>query len=209
MDLELANFSEGTITPGTSLPNLGWDVLYEANQIPESATPAWTQVNLNPDTETAAGGIFTMAETLPVINGPYYTSSDANISNTTGFTIQARLKVITTTNSTGLDCILGVELGAGQPWGYLYFTQTNIQINEGVVTPATYTMDTTDDFHIYHFTVKNSVCRAYVDGIYRITATLNNIAGSGTLAEFGTFASGAYEHQWDYVYFSAGGAFAP
>jgi len=177
---------------------------YEANELPEDATPAWSLIGTH--NESVSKGILTIEK--PSGTGGWYELFNADISNITGFTIEAKIKVITSDEVSGYGCILGVEFGAGEPWAYLYLRKDKIMINEGVVAPVEYEMDTTDGFHVYRFIVKDSICKAYVDGVLRLTATINNIQGNDTLAEFGTFDD-PFEHQWDYVYFRTDGAFAP
>ena len=182
-----------------------WTTQYEASAIPTSATPAWTRNGGTPDTESVSSGIFTLGDGPAVVIQTYYSLEDTDISNSGGFTIEARIRVVTSGGPS--DCIMGVELASGAPWIYIYIDDTSIEINDGTQL-ATYTMDTTDNFHIYRMTVRDSVATVWVDGVQRMQATSLDTSGTGQLVEFGCFGEGgSYESQWDYVYFTSANAY--
>lgn len=207
MELEIANFNEGIITPSTSLSGLGWDVLYEANELPDAATPAWTKTGGVTAEISPAGFLHAVSG-----NGLGYRIEDANISNSVGVTMEARLKVISGQVNDWPDWVNASSLIWTNIDGTKYISFWFY--SDGVwawPSENNYLMDTTDDYHTYHFTVKNDVAKLYIDGVLRLTETSFESLVQNKNFSFdpdGNWVAGI-ETSWDYVYYSYGGAFVP
>ena len=204
MDLEIANFSGFNVTPGTSLPNLGWDVLYNANELPTAATPVWTKGDFTADIEeiSPAGFLHLVSND----NGEAtYLRTESGIDNAVGTTIELRVKMISGYTFADQIDVMGLELrdGVRSVWLDIF--------SDAIATKGeTYEMDTTDDYHVYHMTRLGTTLKVYVDGVLRITDNTSWVgAQKHVLFTGGYWYGGSVESSWDYVYYSTGGAFVP
>lgn len=179
-----------------------WGLRYEADALPQDSTPTWTRVRSGTPTEEILDGKLHLSMTAAELI--YYNLTDAALSDT-GFILETRVKVVSSSNFE--DCVVAIELGSGTKFGELIFYEDRITIWDGQNTLSTYTMDTTDDYHVYRVTISNDVMTVYVDSIRKMQSTLVGDTSSGTILFFGSFNTGTIEHYWDYVYYSTDGSF--
>lgn len=88
-----------------------------------------------------------------------------HVSNTTGWEIEARLKVV-----SGSGIVFGIRFADGAYLDYFYLTTAWVGLSSA---GDLYVMDTTDAYHIYKIITLGSNLKVYVDGTLRINTTLN------------------------------------
>jgi len=179
-----------------------WDHVYTADTEPDAV--GWT-VNENAvgDLASASGGILTL-DTTPEDAWWWYIYS-WGASNSVGATFEARLKVITSTYA------MKIILRDGTYYeGFIFYPD---RIRVLVDSSLDYHMDTTDAFHTYRITVKNSDYMVYVDGILRINGTgQHDEATGGNVCTWGDYdVNSGYTGNilWDWVRFNVSGAYPP
>ncbi len=187
-----------------------WTVRYEANELPDVATPAWTKGGDADTIEISPAG-FLHVNSGTEENGLRYDILTP-MSDAIGATIEARLKIVagqTRDYPPDMDnsfCEIALRMDNGYVDLEIY--------SDGIVLYVGgqyYDMDTTDDYHVYRVTSKNGTINVYVDGILRITSTnaygVVGFEGPFLIAE----ATGIHnmDNSWDYVYYSVDGAFEP
>ncbi len=206
MDLEISNFNEGTLLPGTSLPDLGWDVLYEANELPDAATPVW--IVDDEGTVSVTAGVLRINDTGKTYYYRDATSPLGTILVATGFTIEAKVKVVTADGDWAVQPYwLGGDASGG---GEIDLKNDRVKLITGGGENDEYLMDTTDDFHIYHLTIIGDVQTLYVDRVQRLQLTNTGTLGTEiTDIYWGNMGNAACDAYYDYLYYSAGGAFVP
>ncbi len=201
------------VIPNTPLPDLGWDVLYEANELPQNATPAWSKTQSTPSpSEVISDG--TLVLTISSGRNISYASGSIGFSASTGYTVEARIKPVTFGSleddylGESYNCFF--DFGDANQYGavLLYPDHVSLMFDQ---TIDKYYFTTTDDFHIYHVTVEGSTAKLYVDSVLRITVTGAVNDGPWQVVKFAHLnpGTGAEEQIWDYVYYSTGGAFVP
>jgi hypothetical protein len=197
---------------------------YEMNDEPSdvdadgNSTNDFQRIVNSPATAAVSGGILTL-DGAGAGNNPlatYYVSNTASqvwlnsgISQATGYTIEARLKV--TADSTfgiwGAGWIFAGTSAAVGESVYINFMEDGLGWG-GANTPIL-AIDTTDDFHVYRLALKDGLYSLWVDGAL-ITSTLVADAAGGAyelyLGDAGSNWNGIMEV--DYFRFTSG-AFAP
>lgn len=186
-----------------------WTVQYEANELPENATPAWT-TNYSPDplevstVEISPAGILHVVGEGVAGEGITWSQEPAFV-DAVGVTLEFRMQMVT-----------GDLMASASGEHYITFYTDNTPdvvfklYTDGIVDPdGSYAFDTTDDYHTYRITCKDHVVKLYVDGVLRREFT--KVAGAeGAYLEFTiTNGSNDSEQNWDYIYYSTDGAFAP
>ena len=191
-----------------------WNVQYEANELPDAATPAWTHVEAGTSTEEILNGSVLHIVSANGNNRSFYITDPAGFGNAVGMTYETSFKLVSGLPWTGNGiqaCAFDTPNGTKQCCmsigiGSVYFTDGQ---NAG---GTYYVMNTQAAFHTYRVTVLNSTGNVYVDGVLRITKALS-AAGGDNYIDFGTNYGGGggneAEAYWDYVYYATGGAFAP
>lgn len=180
-------------------------VLYEGNELPPAATPAWTRDAVIPYTDqiNPAGFLYTEVDR----GWLFYYRNETSLSNATGSTLEARLKVeegLSGYNNTRLQIEDGsYKISLLISWGgmILYNSDSN---------QIPYTSPTGDGYHTYRITLKGTVAKAYFDG--KLVATMSNVSQSSSNKRFLFGASSTYmnaEQRHDYVLYSYQGAFEP
>lgn len=183
---------------------VNWTVKYEANELPEEATPAWTGGGLGPgEGEEISPAGYLHLETEE--GSKFYQLDVSDFDASVGLTVETRLKII---SSAGDDIQIRIDDLTNSI--ILKIHESGVQLTQ--VTDeeeATYAMDTTDDYHIYRITKINQTVKVYVDGVLRLTGTAN-VEGEEGFVSFGAFGpSEGQESSWDYFYYRTDGAFAP
>jgi len=189
-----------------------WTVQYEANELPDAATPVWTK-----------GGDATTIEISPA-GFLHVVSSDAmliyrrsvSVSDATGATYEARFKVVSgqTRDYPGDEinaqiCLrLDSDRAENGEVNLVIYSDSIILYDDPT---QYYEMDTTDDYHTYRITSKNGTINVYVDGILRLTSTTGytTIPAEGFTFEPENLGVAGIETSWDYVYYRTDGAFGP
>lgn len=194
---------------------MAWTVQYEANELPDAATPAWTKNAGNGETEEVSPAGYFHALGLGDYTTLSYLISDSNLSDSTGFTFEARVRVLAgntcdmegawTNNYAAAD----FSLDSGDEYIGIYTDAVIFISGSG----QKYSMDTTDDYHTYRVTIKDGVSKLYVDGTLRMTATPDTATNPSPSLDFqpqyGGSSGIAVETSWDYVYYDTTGAYAP
>lgn len=123
--------------------------------------------------------------------------------NATGWTAEVRLKVDESAGTDGR-----VQLVTPDTSYYSGIRWTGNEVRE-IWSGASYTMNTTDKFHVYRITVQGNQCKIYVDGVERISTTISTSSAGDPYFRFGDEAGPNGKAQWDYVRFYTGGAVVP
>ena len=185
-----------------------WTVQYNANELPDVATPEWTKTGDAATIEISPAGYLHVVSST---TGLSYLITDNNLSNTTGMAMETRLKVISGAVDDYPNWVNGVSNieiminGIGRV-AFLIFSNAIRAYPSG----NQYVMDTTDNYHTYRYTFKDSVVKLYIDGILRFTETnLNTTANNYVLFEPEINGGANIETSWDYVYYRTDGAFKP
>lgn len=187
---------------------MSWTVQYEANELPENATPAWTDayepdplvasiVEINPVGILHTSGLVVDGEVVRWIR------NESGISTAVGVTVETKIKIMTGSVMLSGNEEPEIVINDGT-YNYVMAIYT-----DGVVDGlgnVIYTMDTTDDYHTYRMTTQNGTGSIYIDEILR------GIIGSSATSEknisfVATAANGDFEQLWDYVYYSIDGVF--
>ena len=182
---------------------INWDHEYTADAEPD--TVGWTlSENAAGDLASASGGLLTI-DTTPE-NAYWDYGSSWGASNSIGATFEARLQVV---SNSQIAIIIWLRDGTYYE-GLKFYTD---RIEMFIDTSNNYFMDTTDDFHVYRFTIKNDDYMVYVDDVLVIDGTDQHTSTSaGNSCSFGDFADTAgYESNsiWDYIKYNISGAFPP
>jgi hypothetical protein len=174
-----------------------WTVKYDANQLPDAATPPWTYtVYFGSPSRSVSGGILT--QTSPAYSGWQY-RRDWGASDATGITILARLAVAAGSEPQELS------IRDGSYYVSLYFYNYKLQFGS-----SSYTLATTS-YHTYRVTLKSGVAKLYVDEGASPVLQVN----CGTLADNfialreGWNMSSTATMYLDYLYYSTSGAYGP
>lgn len=180
--------SEGVLV---KVENISWTVMYEANELPDEASPVWGRVGGSANKSSISGSILTI-ETFG--HSLYYSRQGDLASNSAGNTVVARARYI-----SGQDVYLLI-------WDKIRFATFELRDNFvrgfGENGFKYYYMDV-NAFHIYRLTLKNDKYQIYVDGVKRIEDTAGTDGKEQSRIDFGQDATA--ESQWDYVRGYAGG----
>lgn len=165
----------------------------------------WTYIGTAPEATycSIASNILTIDTTTGTTEYAYYSVPTWSANPATGYTIEAKMKVVT---STTTDLRLTLVCSDGTYYCFLYFSASLIAI-----AGSSYAMSTTDTYHVYRMTCLNGVARVYVDGVLRITQNMSSGAGDN-LIDFGdrSQVSGTNSKSlWEYVKYYTGGAYVP
>jgi len=178
----------------------GYTVKYEANELPENATPVWSKQGS--EAATVSGGILTIVDTSTTSIRDYYRFWAMN--RTTGSTILTRVKV----NSTG-TCGLGFYVTDNTSWAFVCFDNNSTDLNN--LEFISYPVDNTI-FHSYRITFKNGLMKIFLDENPTpiINRSILRTSGNNVL-QFGSSAylSSVSTSDWDYLYYSLDGAYEP
>lgn len=184
-----------------------WGVRYEANELPNKASPAWEIVEAGTPFSEITNQ--TLHMTSSETDFRIYRRSNIGISNSTGFTCEYRLKVIACgTGVTGATMYLQGD--TFRVW--LYVSKGKVllrRLAEGGLEDDSYEMDTTSNYHTYRLIVKDSTASAYIDGVLRLSGALGKSAYAAKI-QFGDLETSVPdEYYWDYVRYRTDGAFEP
>jgi hypothetical protein len=186
---------------------------YEGDALPQASVPPWDRV-FNEGSESVSGGILTVSTPSGSASQAYYLNGGSGLAwdptGGLGSTIDLRLKVDSQDGGVGTAGACNFVIATGsQAW--IMQIGSNV-IGEKLAGGPTPTIDTTDAFHVYRFTVDGvgGPLNLYVDGGQSPLATWAGV-GSGTDAlRFGDDQSSVGgQVQCDYIRWTNAGAFAP
>lgn len=197
--------TKGNIKQTQSLGKLAyfWNVQYEASAFPEDSIPAWTKYLYNDPVITITDGVLKLD--FPILNdGVWYEILDGDLSDSVGYTVESRMKVDMDldTGHVFLDIFDGVS-GASLK---IYNDKVTLLYGGFGDDIEEYEIDATE-YHVYRITVKDSKATLYIDGVSKII--MENPGENEYQAVAFGISTGAGDSYWDYVYYSALGAFAP
>lgn len=188
-----------SIAPAVGTP--GWHLFYSGDQLPDESEPAWTlyETFVN-DTEIAyADGILHLNTTSE--NHTWMYHINASFDNSLGLTVEVSMKVESYPNPMVPGEIILYIYDGTKYAILLFYTDVIVELHSGLG----YAMNTTDSYHVYLFTAKESDFKIYVDGELRVDGTgeynmpwtLDNMVAFGDFG-YGGGGQGSISH-WDYV----------
>lgn len=201
-----------------------WTTKYEANALPENATPAWTKTGVESAStfEISPSGYFHAVVPATETTNIDYLYNPGAIDATIGVTMEVRVKVLSTSiydqtgdwvNNYAFCCISDASANQCSPF-YIYSDAVVLEGNWNSETqtyaPYVKIMDTTDGYHTYRITLKSGKATLYVDNQY--AGEVNTEATTTTYFDFypaSNVGTTALETSWDYVYCDTTGAYAP
>ena len=173
-----------------------WTVQYEANELPEDATPAWTKTGTLDTEEINPAGY------LHLVENTGYTgyTQDTSFDTDTGFTVEAKINII---SDSGYNIYILAFCENGQVWMDIY--DTYVQLGGNSVDEIV-DFDTSGE-HTYRMTIQGTTLKLYVDNKL-LKTVIDTIAGlSLNYMYFGVYAT--TEVQIDYLYYRTDGAYPP
>ncbi len=169
-------------------------VTYEANELPQDASPPWDS-QYQDRGSSVSGGILTTGH--PIDDSQWFLEDPYGPIPDMGNVMEVYMKVITEEGALpDRKAIFGIGNGS---W------TTLLKIYEDKITDDIgndYSMDTTDDFHVYRMTLKSGDAIIYVDGIQRLTLPPQSSPHRRFRFEQN---GGGHRSQWDYVRCYRGG----
>lgn len=185
-----------------------WTTQYEANELPQNASPVWTFTESITNTiEISPAGFLHVTS---VDEGyPEYSMTPSVAFD--GFTFETRMKVINGqvndyqgANTNGASYIFASDKNAK---GELYIYSDAVVVVGNTID--TVSLDTTDAYHTYRLTVNDTELKLYIDGVLESSIVPTDY--TVTAVEFSPeiFGVPSIETSWDYVYYRTDGAFAP
>ena len=185
---------------------VSWDVMYEGNELPSAASPAWTrEIGLESLAHIDSGTLH-VDDNSTAAGSQIVWYRNWGASSSTGMTIEARMR-----------CDL---------LNYLWdINQRNVELNDGtysvcfrlrpgridaIGSSAPYHSLDGTAWHTYRFTLKNGTFNAYLDG-----GSTPILTGTGTTPSSNDIRMGARSNAgkqsiyFDYLYYTAAGAYPP
>ncbi len=174
-----------------------WLVKYEANEMPDAATPAWTEVVSGTVAHAAAGGVFSITADT---GGEYllYKLTEASLSNALGTVLEARVRVTSSTSTATRGAALSICDGTKQFAVWLRAAGLNIDGQPHLALDLT-------GWHVVRLTARGGGCSVAVDGVTRQTGgavgneTDRNLQFGSYIATDATRTADASVSEWDWV----------
>lgn len=191
-----------------------WEIQYDADALPEEADLPWTKDSFGSATAVIEDGKLHFYSP----NGLYhiwYELLDESINLATGFTVEARIRLISDGGALPGEYYSYFDMGDADQSGTLLLREDGLELILGYDTPAIgfYSMNTTDDYHIYRVVIKGTTAILYVDGVKQLEVTGGTGGAYGFVSFCDAYAkAGAIqevEHYWDYLFYETRGAFSP
>jgi len=129
---------------------------------------------------------------------------DPAFDSTIGYSIELKMQLVSV-ESTGFVYIWFQNVG-GAKGDYFEIKTSNIQFEYASAGTATYSMDTTDTFHIYRIVVLGTNAKVYVDGVLRLNSTLTSGGNPNNLVVGDENGGGTanINTQWNYIKYYTG-----
>lgn len=188
-----------------------WTARYEANELPESATLAWTPT-YTPNPLVASTVEINPVGILHELNPAESDESwehviNPEFSNATGLTVEFRMRVVSGELIAGENPNAGI--GIYNELVALVIDIYTDGIGDNNDATKFYAFDTTDAYHTYRITIKDSVYKVYVDGTLRMEKTVDAGEFVPQIDLYHNSTTGNSERNWDYIYWKTNGAVAP
>src|SRR3990167_7457788 len=183
-----------------SIAEIPWEVRYEANELPTASSPAWTKTGSSATEEISPTSFLHVDSSS---GGPLvYEITDSGFNSADGITAEARLKIIRGYPSPDWDTWAEFSVRDGSRYIPVYFA-TNAVTSGLEGANEVYSMDTTDDYHVYRLIVASTTYELYVDGVLRNFGS-SIASGGAKVIQFRGDSNGlaGMETSWDYVYYS-------
>ena len=170
------------------------DVFYEANVLPENASPPWS-LSGAPGLASVSDGILTI-DTIGIRNSHYYSRTETMGS---GLFVSTRAKV---TVGSGSVTFGGLFFRLGNSSYSKPIRIATDGIYEAVSTTRLYSIDATS-WHIYHFVLENNSFKIYVDDtlVYQGTTSETNFLNSVSFGDASCGVGAEVYAQIDFVYY--------
>jgi hypothetical protein len=192
-----------------------WTVQYDANELPDVATPAWT-ADFSPDPLVASTVEISPAGTLRVlgVNKEQIAWTQEVAIESSGFTLEAKIKLTegaTYAESTGSPAAY-IDIGGPDGDWYVEIYEDKV----GLYGDESLTADCAigNDYHIYRFTSVGTTGKLYVDGVL-VLEGVGTAGGATPFISYYAMVGDSYipetptDVSTDYLYYSTTGAYAP
>lgn len=133
-----------------------------------------------------------------------YSATQWNPNLDIGFTVEAQVKL---NEYYGSESLGGMALWAGSTTSEAILLITPTEIKE-YGSGKSYSMNTTDNFHIYRITVLGNTYTVYVDSIQVLTGTTDSWDRNVMYFGDGSYGAGG-DAQWSCIAYTTSGAFNP
>ncbi len=190
----------GVVWSFTTAAGVSWQVQYDGSVLPTVASPAWDFVG-NANFGSVTSGVLRDNDTSTSQYIVYWRGWNA--SNATGITVETRMQCDTITAAND-QYDIDIYDGTKRVGFLLYPNQLKCQ-----TTGALYSL-TGNQYHVYRFTLLGNTWNAYLDGNTTPIMTGAPVNTSLNEMDFGTTSFvGKQSVYFDYLYYTAAGAFAP
>ncbi len=175
---------------------------YDADALPDAATPAWTKVEAGSPAASVSSSLLSLV-TDAASESIYYVLAEAGLSNARGTMVEARLRVNSSTATANEGAALSIRDGTHQFTAWLRAGGLNIEGGSDLAC----TLST--GLHVVRFTARGDACRLYVDGNLRAMGTSCGDTADQEVS-FGSYAEGTQtpaqsSSDWDFVRAMIGG----
>ena len=197
-------FFAGISTIGSALAS-SFDVIYSADVLPENDGFPFSSSSADDGCllrEILPGGIYHMMSN----DGQFCLQSadNWNANPITGFTVEAKVKV---NSFTGDEDLGGIAIFSTSPDAEAILILREDSIKE-YFSGQIFLMDTTDNFHTYRITIKDSTSTIYVDDVLVLTGATADLNRNELLFGDGSNDAGG-DVEWDCVAYTNSGSFSP
>lgn len=176
---------------------------YEANDLPENATPAWT-VTPGDTWEIAAPDLLHVITTSSADM-----SLEVPMSDSTGSTIEIGMNSATLDTLANATTFLVFTLTDSYGWIDLEIYSNKVGLRNALDTSIYFDFDATQA-HTIRVTLKNNNANLYVDGVFKGTLGLNDdYTVEGLIVSFAGTEELPHESYTDYIYWDTTGAYVP
>jgi len=179
------------------------NIKYEADVLPQNATQPWTtSCDENASVTNSVLVINTIGTTCNEICGEKTFKISDIVNKEKGVVIVAKVKV-GAIGREGESTDIAIIIADSEKSFFLGFLEDKI-IEGNVENINSYSMQTTDDYHLYRIEYKNGIANVYVDGVHRLT--LNGYSSDNNYIAFGdvwqTCRGMNGLTYWDYIHIS-------
>ena len=174
------------------------DTIYECNELPASATPAWTKSSSGTVSESVSAGVLTIDTTGDVDGVLNYTISggaDWTVSNVSGYWAEIKAKIIT--SGTNATSGLYFKIGDGTKGETVMIQAGRVKIYNNN-SPYYYYTDTSK-WHVYRLVVKASVAYLFIDGVKVFQSVASASADSIYFGDLNNTSGDILNAQVDYI----------
>ncbi|PIV57223.1 hypothetical protein COS16_01455, partial [Candidatus Desantisbacteria bacterium CG02_land_8_20_14_3_00_49_13] len=192
-----------------------WQAMCEFNKMPEESDPPWNSyISYGQYSAELLENCLHLSTSDPAVYTGWYRIVP-EFSSEIGSTVEARLKVVTTDDYPGDIRIFLIDGSCEMSLGFKSNSVCMGYGDAGFTILTELPFNTTDGFHTYRLTLKQGTANLYIDNNPVPVLTQPGIGYSDRFIFFGdytyqeSFDSGQHSEVWDYVRYTAKGAFAP